>query len=101
MPKSVAQLNSTVIRKFYWILEGKERQRRTKIYPAKVEALEPTQNGENEEFNPEKVPYYREMAKHVEAHVHAMDHPRDRAIIAFTFDTGARLEEAASLRIGP
>lgn len=99
MPKSVAQLARTVLRKFYWHLEGEGRGRR-KIYPAKVDALEPPQANGNEEFNAEKVPYYREMPKHLETLVRAMDHPRDRAILAFTFDTGARLDEIASLKVG-
>ena len=99
MPKSVAQLARTVLRKFYWHLEGEGRGRR-KVYPAKVDALEPPQANGNEEFAAEKVPYYREMAKHVETLVRAMDHPRDRAILEFTFDTGARLDEIASLKVG-
>ncbi len=100
MPKSVAQLTRTVLRKFYWLLEGEGRGR-NKTYPEKVEALEPPQaNGDNEEFAPEKVPYYREMAEHVKTLVRAMNHPRDRAIIFFAFDTGARLDEVVGLTIG-
>ena len=99
MPKSVAQLARTVLRKFYWHLEGEGRGRR-KVYPAKVDALELPQTNGNEEFAAEKVPYYREMAKHVETLIRAMDHPRDRAILAFTFDTGGRLDEIASLDVG-
>ncbi len=99
MPKSVAQLARTVLRKFYWHLEG-EGQGRRKVYPAKVDALEPPQANGNEEFDAGKVPYYREMAQHVETLIRAMDHPRDRAILEFTFDTGARLDEVASLKVG-
>ena len=99
MPKSLAGLTRTVLRKFYWHLEGNGRGRR-KVYPAKVDALELPQTNGNEEFDTEKVPYYREMARHLETLIRAMDHPRDRAIIAVTFDTGARLDEIASLKIG-
>ncbi len=99
MPKSVAQLTRTVLRKFYWHLEGEGKGRR-KVYPAKVDALEPPQANGNEEFDKEKVPYYREMAQHVETLIRAMDHPRDRAILELTFDTGARLDEIASLKVG-
>ena len=99
MPKSVAHLSRTVLRKFYWHLEGKGRGRR-KEYPAKVDALEPPQTNGDEDLDQEKVPYYREMAKHLKTLVRAMDHPRDRAILALTFDTGARLDEIASLKVG-
>ncbi len=66
-----------------------------------MEALEPPQNGENEEFNPVKVPHYREMGKHVEALVRVLDHQRDRAIIAFTFDKGRVLKKLRPSGSGP
>ena len=101
MPKSVADINRTVIRKFYWLLEGDGRGRR-KVYPAKVDALEPVGNNGGEEmgFDPRKVPHYREMARHVDTLARTRNHPRDRALIWLTFDTGARLDEVVGLRVG-
>ncbi len=88
----------STVKKFYKVLEGDGLGKR-RIPPEKVEILEPPGNGENG-FDPEKAPLYRGMARHVEELLAALDHPRDRALVALTFDTGARRSEMAYLKVG-
>ncbi len=97
-PATTLSVAISTVKKFYKVLEGDGKGRR-RVPPEKVEVLERPGNGENG-FDPEKAPLYREMARHVEEVLAALDHPRDRALVALTFDTGARRSEIADLKVG-
>lgn len=95
-PLSSRTLARNVIRTVYWLLEGSGKGKK-KVVPEKAELEPPKDDGQD--LNPAKVPYYLEAEKHVKAMIEALDHPRDRAIVALCFDSGARKGELAGLRI--
>ena len=98
MPVTVWNVNCVVIRNFYWMLEG-DGQGRRKVYPEKADVLVPVTNSDADVIDPEKMAYYREMAKYLDTLAQVRDHPRDRALIWLTFDAGTRLGEIAGLRV--
>ncbi len=91
------RLARQALRSLYWVLEG-SRKRGKRVVPEKAE-VEPIKD-DHDRLDPRKVPLYREAEKVIMAMIGAVDHPRDRGILALSFDSGARMGEVLNLRIG-
>lgn len=90
-----------ILKKLHWFLESGKGKGRRKVYPEKVDWLDPKTytNGENGPLDPTKHDYYRNGLSYATKLVASCDHPRDRAIVMTMYDSGGRLSEIAGLRV--